>query len=31
LHARKHNIDIDGITKKGIPVISEMPDGNIQQ
>ena len=31
LHARKHNLDIDGITKKGIPVISENKDGEIQQ
>ena len=27
LHARKHNLDIDGITKKGIPVVSEEIDG----
>lgn len=31
LHARKHNMDIEGITKKGIPVISETEDGEIQQ
>lgn len=31
LHARKHNIDINGITKKGIPVISETEDGKIEQ
>ena len=30
LHARKHNMDIDGITKKGIPVVSEK-DGEIEQ
>ena len=23
LHARKHNLEIEGITKKGIPVIME--------
>lgn len=31
LHARKHNIDLEGITKKGIPVISEDSNGNIEQ
>lgn len=31
LHARKHNMDMEGITKKGIPVISETEDGEIQQ
>ena len=31
LHARKHNLDIDGITKKGIPVVSEDDNGNIEQ
>lgn len=31
LHARKHNIDIEGITKKGIPVVSESEDGEIEQ
>ena len=31
LHARKHNMDIEGITNKGIPVISELNDGKIQQ
>ena len=31
LHARKHNLDIDGITEKGIPVVSENKDGEIQQ
>ena len=30
LHARKHNMDVDGITKKGIPVVSEK-DGEIEQ
>lgn len=30
LHARKHNMDIEGITKKGIPVVSEK-DGEIEQ
>ena len=30
LHARKHNMDLDGITKKGIPVVSEK-DGEIEQ
>ena len=29
LHARKHNMDVDGITKKGIPVVSEK-DGEIE-
>lgn len=31
LHARKHNMELDGITKKGIPVISEGEGGNIEQ
>ena len=30
LHARKHNMDVDGITRKGIPVVSEQ-DGEIEQ
>ena len=30
LHARKHNMDMKGITKKGIPVVSEK-DGGIEQ
>lgn len=30
LHARKHNMDVEGITKKGIPVVSEK-DGEIEQ
>lgn len=31
LHARKHNMDLDGITKKGIPVVSEGENGKIEQ
>lgn len=31
LHARKHNMDIEGITKKGIPVVSESEDGKLEQ
>lgn len=32
LHARKHNMDLEGITKKGIPVVTEKEDGGtIQQ
>lgn len=31
LHARKHNMNLDGITKKGIPVVSEGDDGEIEQ
>ena len=31
LHARKHNIDIEGITQKGIPVVSESEGGEIEQ
>ena len=31
LHARKHNMDLDGITKKGIPVVSENQNGKIEQ
>lgn len=31
LHARKHNMNIDGITQKGIPVISENSNGKIEQ
>ena len=30
LHARKHNMEIEGITRKGIPVVSEK-DGEIEQ
>ena len=30
LHARKHNMEMDGITRKGIPVVSEK-DGEIEQ
>lgn len=30
LHARKHNMDLDGITRKGIPVVSES-NGEIEQ
>lgn len=30
LHARKHNMDLDGITRKGIPVVSEK-NGEIEQ
>ena len=30
LHARKHNMDMEGITPKGIPVVSEK-DGEIEQ
>lgn len=31
LHARKHNMDVDGITRKGIPVVSQAEDGKIEQ
>lgn len=31
LHARKHNIDLDNVTKKGIPVVSESKDGELVQ
>lgn len=31
LHARLHHIELDDITKKGIPVISESENGEIQQ
>ena len=31
LHARKHNMDLDGITEKGIPVISKKENGKIEQ
>ena len=31
LHARKHNMDIEGITKKGIPVIAEGEGGEVEQ
>lgn len=31
LHARKHNLDIDGITNRGIPVISQEDGGEITQ
>lgn len=30
LHARKHNMEMEGITRKGIPVVSEK-DGEIEQ
>lgn len=30
LHARKHHMDMEGITKKGIPVVSEV-EGKIEQ
>lgn len=30
LHARKHNMDIEGITHKGIPVVSEKEGGEIE-
>nr|DAD58545.1 MAG TPA: hypothetical protein [Bacteriophage sp.] len=30
MHARKHNMDLEGITKKGIPVVSEKDDGKIE-
>ena len=31
LHARKHNMDMEGITKKGIPVVTENKDGSVEQ
>lgn len=31
LHARKHNMDIEGITPKGIPVVVEKADGGVVQ
>lgn len=31
LHARKHHMDIEGITKKGIPVVSVGKDGELEQ
>ena len=31
LHARKHNMDMEGITKKGIPVITKEEGGEIVQ
>lgn len=31
LHARKHNMDIEGITKKGIPVVTEKEGGEVEQ
>lgn len=31
LHARKHNMDMEGITKKGIPVISDKEGGEVEQ
>lgn len=31
LHARKHNMELDNITNKGIPVISESQGGQIKQ
>ena len=31
LHARKHNMNLDGITEKGIPVVSEKNNGKIEQ
>lgn len=31
LHARKHNMDIEGITNKGIPVVSQGDGGELQQ
>lgn len=31
LHARKHNMDIEGITSKGIPVVSQAEGGEIEQ
>nr|DAD59313.1 MAG TPA: hypothetical protein [Bacteriophage sp.] len=30
LHARKHNMNLDGITEKGIPVVSEKDNGKIE-
>lgn len=31
LHARLHHMDIEGITQKGIPVVAENKDGEIEQ
>lgn len=31
LHARKHNMDMEGITNKGIPVVSKGEGGEIEQ
>lgn len=31
LHARKHNMDMEGITKKGIPVVADKENGEIEQ
>lgn len=31
LHARKHNMNLEGITEKGIPVVSEKDNGKIEQ
>lgn len=31
LHARLHHMDIDGITKKGIPVVVKKDDGEVEQ
>lgn len=31
LHARKHHMNVEGITKKGIPVVSESEGGEIEQ
>ena len=31
LHARKHNMDVEGITHKGIPVVSEKEGGELEQ
>ena len=31
LHARKHHMNLDGITEKGIPVVSEKDNGKIEQ
>ena len=30
LHARLHHMDIDGITKKGIPVVVKKEDGEVE-
>lgn len=31
LHARKHNMDLEGVTPKGIPVVSEKEGGEVEQ
>lgn len=31
LHARKHNMELEGITPKGIPVVSQAESGEIEQ